>query len=85
MDNRYHRIGDDVYAGDEQMQWLKQQLELSTAVFKILVHGGTIRRAGRESWFERSKREGRELLDFIAAKNIVRARMLLWYGLFVCC
>lgn len=63
---------DTTYAGPEQMQWLKQQLERSNAVFKIIVHGGTIRRAGSQSWFERSKLERRELLDWIASQNIVR-------------
>lgn len=63
---------DTTYAGPEQMQWLKQQLERSNAIFKIIVHGGTIRRAGSQSWFERSKLERRELLDWIASQNIVR-------------
>lgn len=70
-------MADEVYAGEVQLQWLKQELNVSTAVFKIIVHGGTIRRAGRESWFERSKRERRDLLDFIAHQNIVRY-VVLW-------
>jgi len=65
-------MGETVYAGEEQMHWLKEQLQSSYAVFKIVVHGGTIRRAGKESRFERSKHECRELMDFIAEKNIVR-------------
>jgi len=72
VDNRYQRMSDTVYAGEGQMQWLKEQLQTSNAVFKIIVHGGTIRRAGAESWFERSMSERRELLGFIAENNIVR-------------
>jgi phosphodiesterase/alkaline phosphatase D-like protein len=71
---------DTTYAGPEQMQWLKQQLErFSNAVFKIIVHGGTIRRAGSQSWFERSKLERRELLDWIASQNIVRWLLSMLY------
>jgi phosphodiesterase/alkaline phosphatase D-like protein len=61
---------DDVYAGEMQMQWLKDQLKVSDAVFKIIVHGGTIVRAGDESWFTHSKLEQRELLDFLAENEI---------------
>jgi len=69
-------MGGTIYAGEEQMLWLKGQLQASRAVFKIVVHGGTIRRAGKESWFERSMRERRELMDFIAEKNIVRVLLV---------
>jgi hypothetical protein len=70
IDNRYHKMSDDVYAGEMQMQLLKAELKASDAVFKIIVHGGTIVRAGDESWFTRSKDERRELLDFLAENEI---------------
>jgi len=64
MDNRYNKGGGD-YLGSAQMNWLKEELGKSTAVFKIIVHGGTIRRAGKESWFETSPKEEKELLKYI--------------------
>jgi len=75
MDNRYHRF-DGSYIGTQQMAWLTDGLRKSQAAFKIIVHGGTIRRAGPESWFERSSERG-ELLGFIRANAI---RGVLFHG-----
>lgn len=75
MDNRYHRF-DGSYIGAQQMAWLTEGLRKSQATFKIIVHGGTIRRAGPESWFERSN-ERNELLGFIRANGI---RGVLFHG-----
>ena len=69
MDNRYNKMNGE-YLGSNQMNWLKNELEKSTAVFKIIVHGGTIRKAGDESWFEYSSSEKNELLNFIKDKHI---------------
>ena len=69
MDNRYNKGGGN-YLGSEQMNWLKEELGKSTAVFKIIVHGGTIRRAGKESWFETSPKEEKELLKYIQDNKI---------------
>lgn len=64
MDNRYHRLDAEDYVGQAQLDWLKAGLASSSAVFKIIVHGGTIRRAGDESWFTRDA-ERQQLLGFI--------------------
>jgi alkaline phosphatase D len=69
VDNRYHR-GATTYLGAEQMDWLLTELRASTAVFKIVAHGGTIRRAGPESWFERSAAERTALLNAIRDEGI---------------
>lgn len=84
IDNRYHRMDESTYAGPEQMAWLEQVLQTSTKTWKIIVHGGTIRRNGAESWFERSKPERRQLLDFIASKNIVSAVTSYRVTLYAC-
>lgn len=74
VDNRYFKKDSrEIYAGSKQMAWLTAALEESHnngVVFKIIVHGGTIRRAGSESWFESSDPERRTLLDFIENKGI---------------
>ncbi|MEX0981513.1 MAG: alkaline phosphatase D family protein [Bacteroidales bacterium] len=69
MDNRYNKMNGE-YLGSEQMNWLKNELENSTAVFKIILHGGTIRKSGNESWFEYSPNEKTELFEFIKEKQI---------------
>jgi alkaline phosphatase D len=53
LDDRYYRGLDDSMLGDEQRNWLKQQLSNSTATFKLLVTGSQWTAEGNsDSWRE---------------------------------
>ena len=84
MDNRYHRspdnvrdsIGgkpnpDKVYYGQKQLTWLKNQLQKSDAVFKIIVTGGQTLNpiCEQETMYDYSA-EWLDLMQFIGRNNI---------------
>jgi alkaline phosphatase D len=75
LDNRYHRdpkspSGSGTMVGRDQLDWLKQGLKASTAVFKVIGQGGTslVDSAG-EAWADyRSERD--DFLAWVFRENI---------------
>lgn len=75
MDDRYFRgkQGDSTasFLGENQMIWLKQQLQASTASFKFIAIGSqVVSRMGFGEKYNEYSRERAELFDFIADNNI---------------
>jgi alkaline phosphatase D len=79
LDVRYHRDPNDTpdgpektHLGKEQLQWLKDRLKESRAVFKVLIAGGEWAKPytpGRDSWAS-FHHERNHLFDFIRDKKI---------------
>lgn len=76
LDVRYHRSPDSDpddenkrMLGDEQYNWLVQQLQASTATFKVIVSGSTLRSSKDDGWFIYSFSRDR-LISYIMQNNI---------------
>ncbi len=77
LDDRYYRAPNELsdstkaYFGEEQMQWLKDGLVSSNAVFKIVVNGNQITNVGNtHESFPMYKKEFHELMDFLTEEKV---------------
>ncbi len=77
LDGRYHRTpntapDDDKkrYLGDEQFEWLVEQLKASTAPFKLLVNGSTWAASGKDDCWGVFNFERRRLWEAIVKHKI---------------
>ncbi|MEN9912090.1 MAG: Alkaline phosphatase precursor [Pseudomonadota bacterium] len=69
LDGRYFKNPGKDFLGNDQLNWLKNKLSKSDAVFKVLAVGQTFNSAGNASWSD-APDERKNLLNFIKDKKI---------------